>query len=110
MAHHPTPLQFLGPGWFSVVMGLCGLSLAWFRATSLLGEAAQGVAWAIGLVAGACAVVLALASLVRWQRYPRAWAEDLNHPVRHVFVAAMPISLILLATVITTLMLSLIHI
>ena len=62
-----TPLKFLAPGWFSIVMGLSGLALA-------------------------------LASLLRWQRHAQAWAEDLCHPVRHVFVAAMPVSLILLAT------------
>ena len=32
----PTPLKFLMPGWFSVVMGLCGLSLAWHRAVPLM--------------------------------------------------------------------------
>ena len=68
MSAHPTPLKFLAPGWFSIVMGLSGLALA-------------------------------LASLLRWQRHAQAWAEDLRHPVRHVFVAAMPVSLILLATV-----------
>lgn len=104
MAQHPTPLKFLGPGWFSVVMGLCGLSLAWFRASPVLGETAIGAALVIGLLAGVTATVLALSSLLRWQRYPQAWAEDFNHPVRHVFVAAMPISLILLATVLTALM------
>lgn len=103
MAHHPTPLKFLGPGWFSVVMGLCGLSLAWVRASTLLGETAIGAALVIGILAGASALALALSSLVRWLRYPQAWAEDLNHPVRHVFVAAMPIALILLATVLTAL-------
>ena len=103
MTHHPTPLKFLGPGWFSVVMGLCGLSLAWVRAGTLLGDAAIGTALVIGILACGAALALALSSLVRWQRYPQAWAEDLSHPARHVFLAAMPISLILLATVLTAL-------
>lgn len=64
---HP-PLQFLSPAWFSIVMGLCGLSLAWLRAAPL-------------------------------QRHPGAWRDDCTHPVRHTFLATVPVSLILLATV-----------
>ena len=40
MSHHATPLKFLMPGWFAIVMGLCGLSLAWHRAVPLMGEMA----------------------------------------------------------------------
>ncbi len=103
MPHHATPLKFLMPGWFAIVMGLCGLSLAWHRATPLMGEMAGAGSLALGGLAAAVALVLAVASLLRWQRHPKALAEDLSHPVRHVFVAAMPISLLLLATVATAL-------
>lgn len=103
MPHHATPLKFLMPGWFAIVMGLCGLSLAWHRATPLMGEMAGAGSLVVGALAAAVAGVLAVASLVRWQRYPKALEEDLNHPVRHVFVAAMPVSLLLLATVATQL-------
>ena len=103
MPHHDTPLKFLMPGWFAIVMGLCGLSLAWHRATPLMGEMAGAGALVLGVLAAVVALVLAGASLLRWQRHPKALAEDLNHPVRHVFVAAMPISLLLLATVATAL-------
>lgn len=95
----PTPLKFLMPGWFSLVMGLCGLALAWHRAGPVLGDLAEGLALVAGLVALAAFVLLVLASLLRWQRYPAALAEDLKHPVRHAFVAAFPVSLLLLATV-----------
>ena len=44
-------------------------------------------------------VLLAALSLLRWQRHPQALADDLRHPVRHAFVAAVPVSLILLASV-----------
>lgn len=87
------------PGWFSLVMGLCGLALAWHRAGPLLGEMAGGLALVAGLVALVVFAVLLVASLLRWQRYPAALAEDLKHPVRHAFVAAFPVSLLLLATV-----------
>jgi len=87
------------PGWFSLVMGLCGLSLAWHRATPLLGEMAEGLALVAGLVALGVFVVLLVASWLRLSRYPAALADDLKHPVRHAFVAAFPVSLLLLATV-----------
>jgi tellurite resistance protein len=97
------PLQFLMPGWFSIVMGLCGLSLAWHRATPLLGEMAGAAALVVGVFAGLVFAVLAALSVWRWNRFPEAVAEDLGHPVRHAFVAAIPISVILLATVGTAL-------
>jgi tellurite resistance protein len=93
----PTPLKFLMPGWFSVVMGLCGLSMAWHRATSLLGSMADGIALVIGGLAATAFIVLLVVSLVRASRYPMALAEDLKHPVRHAFVATLPVSVLLLA-------------
>jgi len=95
----PTPLKFLMPGWFALVMGLCGLSLAWHRAQGALGEMAIGIALVIGALAALVFLVLLVASFLRMSRYPAALAEDLKHPVRHAFVAAFPVSLLLLATV-----------
>ncbi|HJV59834.1 MAG TPA: SLAC1 anion channel family protein, partial [Albitalea sp.] len=99
MSHHPTPLKFLIPGWFTLVMGLSGLALAWQRATPFMGDLAGAGALVLGGVAALVFVLLAGLSLLRWQRYPQALADDLKHPVRHAFVAAVPVSLILLATV-----------
>ena len=95
----PTPLQFLMPGYFSVVMGLSGLTLAWHNAAGVLGEMAEGIALVLGLLSLVVFAVLLVASFLRWQRYPAALADDLKHPVRHAFVAAFPVSLLLLATV-----------
>lgn len=95
----PTPLKFLMPGWFSLVMGLSGLTLAWHNAAGVLGEMAAGIALVLGLLSAFVFVVLLVASVLRWRRYPAALAEDLKHPVRHAFVAAFPVSLLLLATV-----------
>lgn len=95
----PTPLKFLMPGYFAVVMGLSGLTLAWHRAQGLLGEMATGIALVLGLLSALVFLVLLVASWLRWQRYPAALAEDLRHPVRHAFVAALPVSVLLLATV-----------
>ena len=95
----PTPLKFLMPGWFSVVMGLCGLSLAWHRASGVLGGMADGIALVAGGLAALVFVVLLVASVVRASRYPAALAEDLKHPVRHAFVAALPVATLLVAAV-----------
>ena len=95
---HATPLKFLMPGWFAIVMGWTGLALAWHRATPVLGEMAGAASLVATGVAALVFVVLLGASVLRWRRYPQAVQEDLRHPVRHAFVAAVPISLILLAT------------
>jgi tellurite resistance protein len=91
-----SPLAFLMPGWFSIVMGLSGLALAWHRAGVLLGKPAEAVSAALALVAAAAFVALLALSIVRMRRFPEALREDLRHPVRHAFVAAIPISVLLL--------------
>lgn len=95
----PTPLKFLMPGWFSVVMGLCGLSLAWHRASGVLGDMANGIALVVGGLAAVVFAVLLVASVLRFSRYPAALEDDLKHPVRHAFVAAFPVAVLLLAAV-----------
>jgi tellurite resistance protein len=99
MSQRSSALQYLMPGWFATVMGLCGLALAWHRAQGVLGDLAAVVSLLAGLLAAAVAVLLLVASIWRWQRHPQALAEDLRHPVRHAFVAALPVSVLLLATV-----------
>lgn len=97
------PLKFLMPGWFSVVMGLTGLALAWRSAEAALGESALGVSLVLGVLAALVCVVLLVLSAVRANLYNAALAEDLRHPVRHAFVAALPVSLLLLASLATAL-------
>ena len=70
MARLPTPLKFMMPGWYALVMGLAGLSLAWHRAVPLLGEMAGAVALLVGALAAAVFAVLAVATVIRGQRYP----------------------------------------
>lgn len=91
-------LRYLYPGWYAPVMGLAGLALAWHRATPLMGELATGVALVVAALTGLVFVALAAATLWRWRAHPEAWAEDRRHPVRHTFVATLPISMIVLAT------------
>ena len=92
------PLRHLQPGWYALVMGLTGLSLAWHQAVHLLGELAVGVSRGIGALALLVFVVLLLATLLRLRRHADAWGDDRRHPVRHTFVATLPVSVILLAT------------
>jgi tellurite resistance protein len=98
MATIQAPLKHLAPAWYAVMMGLAGLSLAWHAAVPVLGDGAFAGAIAIGAIAAFVFVTLAAASLWRAGRHPEAWADDLKHPVRHVFIAALPIALILLVT------------
>ncbi len=95
----PSPLKFLYPGWYAIVMGLSGLALAWHRAVPLMGEMASAVALLAGGAAALVFAALAVATVVRGLRHPEAWAEDRRHPVRHTFVAALPVSAMLVATV-----------
>jgi len=99
-----TPLKFVGPAWFSMVMGLAGLSLAWYRAQPMMGDTAGVLSALLGAATLVALVALLLAAALRWQQHPQAWREDLQHPVRHPFIAALPVSIILLATVGTALL------
>jgi len=99
MPHAAQPLKFLMPGWYAITMGLCGLALAWHRAEPLMGEVAGVIALLVGALAAGVFAVLAVATVLRGLRHPEAWADDRRHPVRHTFIATLPASTILLATV-----------
>lgn len=115
MTNMPTPhpffvsravanIEHMAPSWFALVMGWCGLSQAWLRSSELLGEHAH----TLGVVGGVFTTVLfgllCLASIVRLSAHPRAVAADLRHPVRHAFMATLPISILLLASLGITLL------
>lgn len=91
-------LEFMLPAWFAMVMGWSGLAQAWGRSTPLLGEEALAMGWVAAGFALLVFVLLCAASLVRWWAHPLAVLADLRHPVRHAFMAALPISMLLLAT------------
>ncbi|MES2714162.1 MAG: C4-dicarboxylate ABC transporter [Pseudomonadota bacterium] len=91
-------MKHLAPAWFAMVMGLAGLSLAWFAAVPAMGEGAGAAAVVIAVLALLVFLALAAASLWRARLHPGAWADDLRHPVRHVAVATLPTALLLLVT------------
>lgn len=91
-------LAHMGPGWYATVMGLAGLALAWVAAADRLGPAAATVAAVVALLAALVFALLAVFTVWRGLRHREAWREDRRHPVRHAFVATLPVSLLLLAT------------
>ena len=103
--HHPTRitraialLEHLAPAWFAMVMGWCGLSQAWLRASDVFGETAIGLSLVSASFALLIFVVLCIACVIRLSAHPRAVAADMQHPIRHAFMATLPISIMLLAT------------
>lgn len=92
-------VQHLSFAWFAMVMGLCGLSLAWARAVPHSGPVALLVSQWVGVLAAGVLVLLLLGQLWRLVRHPAALLADARHPLRHVFVAALPSSLVLLPSV-----------
>jgi len=97
MAHTVALLEHLAPAWFTLVLGWCGLSQAWLRATHAFGDMALGLGLVGGIVALSLFSLLCIASVVRLTVHPEAVAADLRHPVRHAFMAAVPVSILLLA-------------
>ena len=109
MTNMPTPhpffvsraianIEHMAPSWFALVMGWCGLSQAWLRGAELLGEHAHTLGIASGAFSALLFGLLCLASIIRLSAHPRAVEADLHHPVRHAFMATLPISILLLAS------------
>lgn len=90
-------LEHLSPAWFVPVMGWAGLGLAWTRAIDDLGEPARWIALACAGLASLLLLITVLASLWRLHAHPQAVRADLRHPVKHNFVSALPIAMVLLA-------------
>ena len=91
-------LEHLAPAWFAMVLGWCGLSQAWLRATDIFGTPALSLGLVAAIVALFIFVLLCLASVLRLQAHPLAVAADMRHPIKHAFMAALPISMLLLAS------------
>ncbi len=90
-------LAYMAPAWFAVVMGWSGLAGAWLRAEFPLGEEARALGTLGAVLAALVFMALGLASLRRLRAHPAAVRADMLHPVRHAFMATLPISMLLLA-------------
>ena len=90
-------LEHLAPAWFALVMGWCGLAQAWLRATDAFGDTALGLGLVASIFALFVFVLLCISCLLRLSVHPEAVAADMRHPVRHAFMATLPLSIMLLA-------------
>lgn len=95
--HGASALEHLSPVWFVPVMGWCGLAQAWLSSKGFGAETTSLIAKTAGAVALAIFLSISLLSLLRWFRFAPAVALDMQHPIRHPFLATIPISIMLLA-------------
>lgn len=93
----PQRLRLFPIPFFSVVMGLAGLALAWQRA-----EAVFHLPWraspVLAVVAAICFIVISVAYALKAARFPAEVLKELRHPVRVNFFATATIGMVLLAT------------
>jgi tellurite resistance protein len=95
--HEAEPrLSHFPVSFFSVVMGLAGLSIALEKAGSTI-PALQVVGHTVLALAGSLFVLLALIYGAKMLLHPQAVREEFAHPVRLHFVPTIAISLILLS-------------
>lgn len=80
--------------WFSVIMGLTGLTIAWARIEKTFALDVAVSPWLLG-VSVAVFLILALVYSAKVLRYRDAAAAELLHPVKQSFVPTVSISLIL---------------
>lgn len=90
-------LEHLSAAWFVPVMGWTGLGLSWSRAIDGLGEPAHWVASTCASVASGILALVLMGTLWRAWAHRGAFLADLRHPVKHTFVSALPIGMVLLA-------------
>ncbi len=100
MEHTPAPhgrLAFLPISFFSVVMGLSGLTIAWEKAQHVFH---RDLGINIGMLAVTVSVfaLLFLLYVSKAWRYPQSVAQELAHPVKLSFFPTISISLLLIAT------------
>ncbi len=89
-------LAFLPVSFFSMVMGLSGLSIAVQQADILM-DGLHGIGTAIALLSAAVFVILCGLYATKTLRYPAAVREELSHPVKMSFGASFTVSLVLLS-------------
>lgn len=99
---HPEPrLKHYPITFFAIVMGLMGLTLA-FHAASPLYSAAETAAQVMLWVGILAATVIAVGYIAKALRYPGMVAWEWHHPVRLAFFPTITISLLLMASALST--------
>lgn len=91
-------LAHLPVSFFSTVMGMTGLAIAWQKAHPALG--ASDLVWqGLAVLSSALFVALLLVYGVKFSRHPNEVAAEWKHPVRVNFFPTISISLLLLGIV-----------
>ena len=88
-------LQHFPIAFFSIVMGLAGLTIAYEKAESVLQSPVRLSAYLLAATGAVFAVVAGL-YLLKLVRHPASVAKELHHPVRLSFFPTISVSLILL--------------
>lgn len=89
-------LEFMPVSFFSMVMGLSGLSIALQRGDALM-SGLHAVGTGVALASAAVFIALLALYVVKLARYPGAVREELMHPVKMSFGATVTVSLVLLS-------------
>jgi tellurite resistance protein len=82
--------------WFSVVMGMAGISIAWNRAEAIFPTGVCVSSLLLGLTM-ILFVVLTLTYASKMIKYPQEVLAEIRHPVKLAFVPSFSISLLLLS-------------
>ncbi len=102
MENTPTQVQsrlaFFPISFFSMVMGLCGLTIAWEKAQLLLGIE-LGINLLLQLFSTSVFSLLLLIYTSKFIFYREKITQELNHPIKLSFFPTISISLLLLAIV-----------
>jgi tellurite resistance protein len=95
-APSPSRLRHFPIAWFSMIMGLGGLSIAWRKAEEIMGLSVAVSPWLLGL-STLLFVALAVAYGTKLLKYREAVAQEWAHPVKMSFVPTISIALLLLS-------------
>jgi len=82
---------------FTTVMGMTGLTLAWFKVDAL-GWSFPVLRHSLLLISSALFLGLIITYAIKFKNYPDSVKTDWNHPVRQNFFPAISIGLVLLGT------------
>lgn len=91
-----TWLEHLPLSFFSAIMGLAGLCIAWEKTLQVTNLEIPLPLLLVPLTV-LCFVALLVLHLMRLLRFPTAVVRDLDHPVKLNFLATLPISMLLLS-------------
>lgn len=94
--NEPVRLKNFPIAWFSLIMGLSGLTIAWSRAEHILGLEFAVSPVLLGLTATLFVLLTALYA-AKFIKYPQEVLSEFKHPVKLAFVPSFSISMLLLA-------------